>query len=157
MPCNDAMIADVITVKPDQTVGDAMEIFDHDHIRAVPVIDDQGTLVGLFSLNVILTNLLPVSVTMEDGLQRLDFVVGAGPGIAKRLRKLKDRKIAEVMKTDCVVTHPDMALWEAIRLMSKHGSPIPVVAEKTGKLEGIISGQSLLEAMEKTLDEIESE
>lgn len=156
MPCQDLMITNVITVRPDQTVGEAMEVFEMEHIRSVPVVDENNVLVGLFSLKVILENFLPVSAVMEDGLQRLNFVVGAAPGIAKRLRKLKDKTISEVMQKDCLVTYGDTATWEAVRLMARYGSPIPVVEKKSHKLIGLISSQSLLAGLRQILKDMDA-
>lgn len=157
MPVSDDNIVktDVISVGPDDNVGEMISLFSQKHIRMMPVIDEAGRLLGVFSLKAVLDNLLPVSATMDDGLQRLDFVVGASPGIAKRLKKLKMQKVSEIMLTDCVVVRPDTATWEAVRLIARYGSPIPVVEEESGVLKGIISSQSLLAGLRQILEEVE--
>jgi CBS domain-containing protein len=149
------MIENVISVRADQTVGAVMDLFEHEHIRSVPVTDEAGVVVGLFSLRSVLSHLLPAAATMEDGLQRLDFIIGAAPGVAKRLRKLRDKKVAEVMETNCVVAHEDTPTWEIVRLMAKHGSPLPVVDEKTGRLKAMVSSQTLLHGLQELLKEID--
>ncbi len=155
MPCEEAMITEVITVNPEMTVEEAMRVLDKKRVRAVPVVDENNILMGIFSTQQIMSNLLPVSVTMEDGLQRLNFVIGASPGIAKRLKKIMPKKVKDVMSDDVVVVHPDTQIWEAIRLMVKYGSPIPVVDEKTGDLKGLLSEQSAMEEMRRLYKEME--
>lgn len=157
MTCEHAMITEIIKAHPDDTVEEVLDRLDEHNIRAVPVVDDNGCMVGMFCLNTVLENLLPVAVTMPDGLQRLNFVVGAAPGVAKRLYKLKPKKVSEIMDTDTLVVHPDTQTWEAIRLMVKYGSPIPVVEEESGKLLGLISEQSALADMNHIIKELEQE
>ena len=156
MPCETAIIEQVYTVTPEMNVEDALAYIHEKNVRALPVINSEGKLVGMFSLEALLKSLLPVSVTMEEGLQKLGFVVGAGPGIAKRLKKTKLQKVEDVMQQDVIVVHPTTVLWEVIRLMVKYGSPIPVV-EEDGKLLGIISEQSAMTDLEKILEELEAE
>jgi len=94
---------------------------------------------------------------MPDGLQRLNFVVGAAPGIAKRLNKLKSKNISEVMDEDMYVVHPTTQSWEAIRLMVRYGSPIPVVEKDTGKLCGLISEQSSILELDQVIRQLEKD
>jgi len=155
MPCNTAMITDVITISPEMSVGDAMQILEEKRIRTAPVVDDQNVLLGVFSTQHLMNSLLPVSVTMEDGLQRLNFVIGASPGVAKRLKKMMPKKVKDVMDEDVVVVGPETQIWESIRLMVKYGSPIPVVDEKTGVLKGLMSEQAAIEEMRQLYNEME--
>ena len=156
MPCETAILTEVYTVKPDMKVHDALLYIHEKNVRAMPVIDDEGKLVGMFSLEALMKSLLPIAVTMEEGLQKLGFVVGAGPGIAKRLKKAQTQTVSDVMLKDIIVTHPSTALWEAIRLMVKYGSPIPVVEENSANFIGIISEQSAMLDLEKLLEEMEA-
>ena len=157
MPCETAILTEVYTVSPDMNVAEALNYVREKQVRAMPVINEDGHMVGMFSLESILKNLLPVAVTMEEGLQRLGFVMGAGPGIAKRLRKAKAQTVADVMEKDIVVAHPATALWEVVRLIAKYGSPIPVVEEDSGKFVGIITEQCALNDLEKILEELEAD
>lgn len=157
MACNDALIENVISVRPDQTVNEVMELFKEKHFHSVPVVNPDGTLAGLFSLQTVLKCLLPVAAVMENGLESLDFIIGASPGIAKRLRKLQPRTMSEVMERNPVTLYPDTPSWEAIRIMARHGSPIPIVEEKTNQFVGMISSQSMMENLFDILDEVEAE
>ena len=151
-PCSDAMIKDVLTVTPDTTVHDALAIFEKNDIRSVPVVSKDGNLLGLFGLKHVLLSLLPKSVTMEGGLTKLDFVVGAAPGIAKRLGKIQSEPIENFMEKNPDVLQEDTPTWEALRVIALYGSPIPIVKENSGEFIGMISRQSLLKQLETIKD-----
>jgi len=157
MACKHAIISEVTSFKPGMKIAEAMESLEEHHIRTAPVIDENGKLLGMFGYHTLLMGLLPVSVTMEDGLQRLDFVIGAAPTIARKLKKIKDKTIETAMDEKPYVVHPLMPIWEAIRILVKHGSPIPVVEEKTGTFIGLITEQSALAEMEKSEEELEGQ
>ncbi len=149
-----ATIKDVVTLKPNQTVKEAMSIFKENDIRSIPVVGDDGQYLGLFGLRHILKKLLPKAVQMKDGLENLDFIEDAVPGIAKRLQKLHSTPVSEVMNPDALTISPDTATWEALRLMALHGSPVSIVNKETGKFEGLISRQTLLTELERHVAEL---
>lgn len=157
MPCRNAMITDVISCRPDDKVSDVMAIMEENRIRHVPVVDENNVLLGMFGYSHLLKELLPVSVTMADGLQKLNFVIGASPGVAKRLRKVYPNPVKEHVFKDVVVVSPDTPTWEALRLIVKYGSPLPVLEENTGKFVGLISEQSIFRELLEVLEEVEKE
>jgi|TARA_R110002126_G_scaffold13118_2_gene56357 CBS-domain-containing membrane protein len=157
MPCRNALITDVVSCHPDDTVEKVMAIMEEKRIRHVPVIDENNVLMGMFGYSHLLNELLPVSVKMEDGLQRLNFVIGASPGVAKRLRKVYKNAVKDHLFKDVCVVSPDTPTWEATRLIVKYGSPLPVLEENTGKFVGLISEQSLFAELLDVLDEVEKD
>lgn len=138
------VVTGVVTVRPDMTVAEGLAVLDGRKIRFAPVVDEAGVMVGMFSLKQILMNLLPVSVTMEDGIENIDFIIGAAPGVAKRLVKLKASLVRDMMDRKPYVVHEGTPTWEAIRLLVRFGSPLPVVEKETGKFLGIISEQQAI-------------
>lgn len=154
-PCKEAMVDKIITINPENTVKQALEIFEINNIRSLPVVDENQHLLGIFGLKHLLFSLLPKSVTMEDGLTRLDFVVGGAPAIAKKLKKMQNTPVKDIMDKNPAVLHPDTATWEALRVMAIHGSPVVIVEEDTGKFTGMISRLSLLNDMNRLAEIIE--
>lgn len=49
MKAKEIMTTDVITVRPDTTVKDLAKLFAERHISSVPVVDNEGLLVGIVS------------------------------------------------------------------------------------------------------------
>lgn len=157
-PCTRAMVTDVTTISPDTTVEDVLKIYKEKNIRNVPVVDKDGKFLGLMGLHQILIALLPKAATMKHGLPDLSFVVGAAPGIAKKLKKLHDVQILELMKTDGKnIAHCETSTIEALRIMSMYGSPVVVTEKATNKFRGIISRKTLLDDLYGLLEEIEKE
>jgi len=110
----DVMTANPVTVKPDDTVWDAVVKMDQLGIGALPVVDDEGRLVGIF--------------TERDLLRRV---------VAKK-RDPDKTLIREVMTPNPVYATPEDSLEEAKRLMAKvKARHLPIVVE--GRLVGIIS------------------
>lgn len=146
MFCRHAMITEVITAAPQQTIRDALGLFARHRIRALPIIDGENHLVGQFTLEGMLANLLPTALTVDhhDMMNvnlRLDYLLDATPDVARHLRDLLPEKLAAVMNTKVQVVHRDTPLWEGIRLLVQIGSPIPVVEASNQALVGLLSIQ----------------
>ncbi len=155
MPCSDAMVTEVISARPDQTVADALALFDKHGIRSVPVVDEKNQVIGLFNFSHLLHSILPVPVTLSSGFGRLknmdislDHLNGASPWVAKRLNIMLPKTLKEVMIKDPRTVRPDTPLREGVRLLVKYGSPLPVVKSETDKtLVGLISSQGTVSAL----------
>ncbi len=151
MPCHSATTKNLITASPDQTVEDVLALMKKEDVDAVPVVDEEQKLVGVFSTHVLLKNLLPVSVAMAGGLQ-VDVAVNAAPGIAKRLKKVGPVKISELMERKLNLVHPETPIWEGVNLLIQHGSPILVVDKETEKLFGMMTLHSVLDELQRIKD-----
>jgi CBS domain-containing protein len=149
MLCRNALVPQVITAGPDDTIGDALTLLKQHGIRAIPIVGAGDTLLGWFSFDVVLANLLPGPITVEHhGLEdvnlRLDYLLDGEDSVANRLKTLSTLKLREVMSTAVPAVHPDTPLWEGIRKLFQHGSPVPVVEESSGRLIGLLSVQSVI-------------
>jgi acetoin utilization protein AcuB len=118
------MTQDVITVKPSTTLPEAHQIMMDEEIRRLPVVDDQGILVGI--------------VTLGD-------VRGAQPSPATSLSiwelnyLLSSLNVEKLMTPKPMTIGPDATIGAAARTMLEHRvSGLPVV-EADGKLAGIIT------------------
>ncbi len=149
MPCIDAMVDKVVSLTPDQTVEEAMTVLETRQIRTAPVLDENNILLGMFGFESLLKQMLPVSVRMPSGLQRLGFVRGAKPDIARRLRSMKAQSLTDAMNRDPIVLSPDLSVWEGIRKLAKYGSPLPVVENDTHRFLGIVTEQSAIAELER--------
>ena len=151
MPCHAAMIEKLITVSPNQEIEEVIGILRKNDIDAVPVVDEDGKLKGMFSTQILLKNLLPVSMTTGDALG-MNVTVGAAPGVAKRLRKVKPLTVSDLMERKTNIVHPETPLWEGVNMLVHHGAPLFVVEKDGGKLMGMIFEQSIIDEMERVQD-----
>lgn len=155
MPCSKAMITNVITARPEQTVADALVLFDKHRIRAVPVVDKDNKLVGLYGFAHLLLDLMPFAVDEDDKMKRmhgldisLDALVESSSWLDEQMGDLLGKSLSEVMIKNPHHVLPDTGLHEGIRLLAKFGSPLPVVKSKSDHtLVGLISSQAMIKVL----------
>ncbi len=118
------MTQDVITVKPNTALPEAHQIMMDEEIRRLPVVDDDGILVGI--------------ITLGD-------VRGAQPSPATSLSiwelnyLLSSLNVEKIMTPQPMTIEPEATIGAAARTMLEHRvSGLPVV-EADGKLAGIIT------------------
>jgi CBS domain-containing protein len=115
------MSTDLFTVRPEDLVDLAASLMEWEHIRHVPVEDDQGRLVGVLSHRSLLR-------LVARGLQHGDT---------------EPVTVKELMKADPVTVPPSTSALEAMRLMKKHRvGCLPVVEED--RLVGIVTERDLI-------------
>ena len=141
MPCHAAMIDKPFTLSPEMSVEKALKELKKKKFDAAAVVNEAGEIVGVFSLQNVMKNLLPVSIAMHDGVQ-LDVTVRAAPGIAKRLNKVFPLSVEELMDRDFHAVLPDTAIWEAVNILVNYGAPLFVVENEENKFLGVIDFQS---------------
>ncbi len=120
------MTTDLFTVRPEDLVDLAAAVMDWEHIRHVPVEDNEGRLVGLVSHRTLLR------------------LVG----------KRGDQPVAvrDIMKRETVTATPDTPTLEAIQLMRKHHvGCLPIV--RGDKLVGIITERDLIDVAAKLFED----
>ena len=120
----DWMTADPITVKLNTTLPELHQIMVSEEIRRLPVVDDEGRLLGI--------------VTLGD-------VRGAQPSPATSFSiwemnyLLSSLDVEKIMTPDPITVHPDQTIGEAARIMLENRiSGLPVTDEE-GCLVGIIT------------------
>ena len=111
----DRMSSPPVTITPDTTLQDALNLMHEHRFRRLPVVDEKGRLVGIVSERDLLYA-SPPPATLLNGLE-LNHV----------LSKLQ---IEEVMTQDVITTTPDAFIEDAARLMveNKIGG-LPIVDE----------------------------
>jgi CBS domain-containing protein len=143
MRAADVMTRDVICVRPDATVIEAARLLLGAKVSAVPVVDDEGRLVGLLSEGDLVRRVEIGSEKRRSGWRTVfvDRVTLAGEYI-----KSHGRLVRDVMTTGVIVAEEDTALAEIADLMEKHHiKRVPVVRE--GKVVGIVSRANMLQAL----------
>jgi CBS domain-containing protein len=125
----DLMTADVVTIGAYESLGRAHAIMRRRRIRHLPVVADDGRLIGL--------------VTHRD-------LLAAGPSSleipaeADRLRVLERARAGDVMETHLSVTVPGAPAAEAGARMIRHKIGCLPVIEPDGRLAGIVTEEDLL-------------
>jgi CBS domain-containing protein len=136
---SEVMRREVATVHPDSPVTQVVELLLDKDFTAVPVVDDQGKVVGMVSDNDLLTRGgMNVTISLKKATD-LDYVRELHESLGN-----PNHKVSEVMTREVVTVTPDAILGRAARLMGeKHLKRLPVV-DSEGKLVGILGRLDIL-------------
>jgi CBS domain-containing protein len=143
MLVRDVMVAPVITVGPSATVQEVAKLLLEKQISAVPVLDNNGKLVGIVSEGDLLHR-------VEAGTERHRSwwlrVLTESDTLAAEYVKSHSRKVSDVMTRDVITTSPQAPLHEVAALMEKNAvKRLPVL--ENGQLVGVVSRANLLQAV----------
>jgi CBS domain-containing protein len=143
MKARDVMTSPVVTVKQTSSVKDVARLFLERRISAVPVVDDQGKLVGIVSEG----DLVHRSEISTQRRRPWWLVLLAGDeGLAAEYVKAHAKRIADIMTRKVVTAAPDAPLHEIAETLEKYGiKRLPIVRD--GQLVGIVSRANLVQAI----------
>jgi len=142
------MTREIISVRPDTTVAEAIRMMLDNRISGLPVIDEAGRLVGILTEADLLRR-------GETGTERhrprwLEILMGPGR-LAEEYVRTHGRKIGEVMTRDPVSVTPDTSLKEIVELMERRRiKRVPVLDGEAPV--GIISRADLLRGLAGALE-----
>jgi CBS domain-containing protein len=142
MQARDIMASRVVSIAPEATVLEAIELMLKNRISGLPVIDRRGALVGIVTEGDFLRR-------AETGTERkrprwLEFLLGPN-SLAKDYVRSHGRKVEEVMTKELVTVSEEAPLDEVVRIMErKRVKRLPVMRGR--ELVGIVSRASLLHA-----------
>lgn len=143
-----AMTSEVIVVRPDASLWEAVRLLREAVISGMPVVDGSGRLVGVLSEKDVARALQEVQPgARAPGV--LDVLVREAKRTDKRreilFELLQNTTVADVMSRDPVVASPDMPLDMAARIMFERKiNRLPVVDGR--KLVGILTRHDVLGA-----------
>jgi CBS domain-containing protein len=149
MKVADVMTRQVVTVPPMTTIADAAGQMLQHSISGLPVVDDDGFLLGIVTEGDLLRR-------SETGTERrhkpwLELLLGPGR-LAQEYIDAHAQYVSEVMTRGVISVAPDAPLSEVVRLMERHNiKRLPVL--EAGKLVGIVSRANLVRALLNNLPE----
>ena len=149
MNASDVMTRNVLSVRPDATIAEAIRLMLDNRISGLPVLDQTGRLVGILTEGDLLRR-------GETGTERhrprwLEILMGPGR-LAEEYVRTHGRRIAEVMTRDPVGVRPDTPLAEIVALMERHRiKRVPVLDGDVPV--GILSRADLLRGLAGALAE----
>ncbi|OPZ79449.1 MAG: Magnesium transporter MgtE [Actinobacteria bacterium ADurb.Bin444] len=140
----DIMSFPVVTIEPGATVRELAAVLADNNISGLPVVDEDGKLLGVVSEEDLL--LLDADLHFPRYVQVFDSVIflESVRKFEERFRKAFAAKVSDVMSRDPVIVTKEATLREVATLMSrKDVNRLPVVDE-TGHLLGIIARGDVL-------------
>ncbi len=143
MQAEDVMTRDVISIDPNSTVLQAARLMLQHHISGLPVIDNEGRLVGVLSEGDFLRR--RETRTERKRSRWLEFLMGPGRTAAEYSHS-HGSKVSEVMTTDVQTVSEVSPLEDIVELMERRRiKRVPVVCG--GQVVGIVTRSNLMHAM----------
>jgi CBS domain-containing protein len=140
MRAHQIMTPQVITVRPDTTIVEAVNTMLRHHISGLPVVDAAGKLIGIISEGDFIRR-------AETGTERkrgrwLTFLVGTDR-IAADFTHEHGRKVGDIMTPDPLTVNEETPLDQIVGIMESHNvKRLPVVRD--GRLVGIVTRSDFL-------------
>jgi CBS domain-containing protein len=150
MKAREIMTPEVVCVDSDASILQAVRLMLQNRISGLPVVDHQGTLVGVVTEGDFLRR-------AETGTQRkrarwIEFFMGPGQS-AEEYVHTHGRKVADVMTPIPITITEDMRLDDIVSLMEQSSvKRLPVVRQ--GRVVGIVSRANLLHALASVVGEL---
>jgi CBS domain-containing protein len=146
MNARDVMSKPVVTVRPDTLTREIARLLLDKGISAVPVVDDNGTPIGMVSEGDLIH---PKRVEREARLQSWLEVFAEGEPLAPELLawlQSQNNSARAVMSAPAITVSEDTELREIARVFVTHRiKRVPVVRD--GRVTGIVARGDLLRAM----------
>ncbi len=143
MKASDIMVARVIAISPNASVRSVANLLLNNHISGVPVVSEDGNLVGIVSEGDLIRR-------AEIGTERRRSwwleMLSSDEALAGEFVKANARKVADVMTRNVITANPETLISDIASLMEKSNvKRVPIV--KDGKVVGIVSRANLLQAL----------
>lgn len=130
MLATDLMQTEPRTIDVDASLSDALEAFSASGQRVLPVLSG-GRLVGLLSAGDVRALLAPEGLTISEQMERI----------------LLSMPISDFHTVEGKLVTPAMTVRELVQRILDHQLPeLPVVAEDSGALLGLVSSERVLSA-----------
>ena len=139
----DVMVRDVVTVRPDTDVADAVKLLAEHDVSALPVVDGEGNLLGILSEADLIHR---AEIGTEKRRPWWQEAVTGASTLAEEFAKSHGKKVGEIMTSGAISVSEATQLSEIAALFEqKRIKRVPVV--KDGKLVGIVSRSNLIQAL----------
>ena len=147
MNVSDVMRRSFATIKPEASLLEAAHLLLETNQRGLPVIDGEGTLVGIISEGDFLHR-VELDIAPPPG-NWLEDILGIEEDTPAR-RRMQARLVRDAMTCDPVCVNDEATLDEVVALMdSRHMAQVPVVCGAT--VVGMIGRVELLSAVAHAL------
>ena len=140
----DIMSSPVITVTPETSLQELAKILADHRITGVPVVDNQGDLLGIVTETDLLYTEkplhIPTFVTIFDSLLFFENPFK----LDQELKRLTASKVADIYSKDCLTIKINTPVEDIASLMIQEKKYLLPVLDEADKLVGIVSRADML-------------
>lgn len=146
LKAKDIMTSGALTLEPDSDIASAAKLLLEKHLNGVPVVDNDGKLVGVICQSDLVaqqkTVSLPSLFTILDGF--ISF--SSNDELEKEVNKIAATKVAHAMTPDPVTITPETGIEKIADLMVERKLyTLPVV--DNGNLVGVVGKEDVLKVL----------
>ena len=140
MKAREFMRRDLTSVERDATVGEVIYLMEQSGLSSLPVLDDEGVLVGVISEKDLIRAALPGYLEM---LHSASFLPNLNQ-LSRRLKEMAREPVSKYMHSDVISVHPDDEDLQIADTLIRHELKQVPVVDGEGHLVGVIRRIDLL-------------
>jgi len=140
MKVRDFIRRDLSAVERGTPVIQAIKLLGNSGLSSLPVVDEEGKVVGIISERDLIRVLVPEYVDMLSSASFLPSM----DRLAKKLREIENHPVERYMNKGVIVVHPDDTDLYAADLMIRKGLKQLPVVDEDGHLVGLVCRIDLL-------------
>ncbi|MBI5123788.1 MAG: CBS domain-containing protein [Candidatus Omnitrophica bacterium] len=142
MQVKEVMSRDIKSILPDMNAKEALKVLIENDMSGLPVIDETGKLVGVFTEREVLKAILPVYVKDVGAF----VYAGESKAELKKLALLEKFLVGDIMRKYVPTINADASLAEASKIMLMKSERRVVVMED-GRPVGVITRSDVVRAL----------
>lgn len=150
----DCMQRDIVTIGPDDTLRDALDLMTENHATGLPVMDGRGHCIGLVSA----TDILNYEQEHSDGMGDATTGQHFNPDIQRwetvsltafGLEDFGDVRVGDVMARNLIAVERETPMQEVARKMLDAKIHRVLVLDEQQRLHGVVSALDFVRAVAK--------
>ena len=137
----DVMTPVHLSLHPDSPLSDAFDCFHNTHLRFLPVVDDNGKLVGELSARKVVKSFIPDYIYMMDSVNFMnDFSV-----FNKIFDSEHSQPVSQYMHTEPARAALDTPLFQLTLLLTKQDGGAVYIVDAENTLQGIFAIENVID------------
>ncbi len=146
LAARDIMTTEVRSVHPDTEIKELSKLFVEHNYNALPVIDDEGVLIGMVTQTDLVEQDVPLHIPTVISLFDWVIYLESPKKFSEEVRKVTARKVDEICAREVVVCAPDDPVSKVASLMVDNKVHlVPVVDE--GRMVGVVGRLDIIRSM----------
>lgn len=146
LTAGDIMTTKIHTVHQDTEIKTLAKLFVEHNVNAMPVVDDDGALVGIVTQTDLVEQDKPLHIPTVISLFDWVIYLESPKKFTEEVRKVTARRVGEICSQDVVTCTPDTPVAAVASLMVDNKAHlVPVVAD--GRMVGVVARLDIIRSM----------
>ena len=147
LTARDIMSKDVVSVSTETSLKELAKIFVETRYSNIPVVDDDGKLLGVISETDLIEQQKPLHIPTVMALFDGVFYLNSEKRFKAEVDRVTATTVGELYQKEPITCSPEMTTRDLAALMSQHKVHLLPVLEE-GKMIGVVARLDLIRVME---------